>query len=59
MLEIKIIVDAVDGEAQGVKEALGMYLERWGKARVVEVRETTAKQMEMKEVVGGGSHPGQ
>lgn len=56
MLEIKIIVDAVDGEAQGVKEALGMYLERWGKARVVEVREIKAEQMEMKGVAGGGTH---
>lgn len=59
MLEIKIIVDAVDGEAQGVKEALGMFLERWGKTRVVGIREITAMQMEMKGVVGGGSHPGQ
>lgn len=58
MLEIKIIVDAVDGEAQGVKEALGMFLERWGKARVVEVREIKDMQMEMKGVVGGGNHPG-
>ena len=54
MLEIKVIVDAQTWEAQGVKEAMGMYLERWGKARVVEVRETTAKQMEMKEVMCSG-----
>lgn len=39
MLEIKVIVDAGNWEAQGVKEALGMLLERWGKSRVVEVRE--------------------
>lgn len=58
MLEIKVIVDAQAWEAQGVKEALGMFLERWGKTRVVGIREITAMQMEMKGVVGGGNHPG-
>lgn len=55
MLEIKVIVDAQAWEAQGVKEALGMFLERWGKARVVEVREIKDMQMEMKGVVGSGN----
>lgn len=45
MLTIKIQVDAPSGCAQGVKEALAMQLERWGKARVVEIVEDKEKQM--------------
>lgn len=37
MLEIVIRVDTDPGEAQGVKEALAMWLERYGDARVVSV----------------------
>lgn len=58
MLEIKVIVGTQAWETQGVKEALGMFLERWGNARVVEVREIKAQQMEIKGVAGGGSHRG-
>lgn len=47
MLEIKVIVDAQAWEAQGVKEALGMLLERWGSSRVVEVREILPEQIKM------------
>lgn len=57
MLEIKVIVDAGSWEAQGVKEALGMLLERWGKSRVVEVREIPPEQIKM-EVSGCGNYRG-
>ena len=57
MLEIKVIVDAGSWEAQGVKEALGMLLERWGKSRVVEVREIPPEQIKM-EVSGHGHYRG-
>lgn len=57
MLEIKVIVDAGNWEAQGVKEALGMLLERWGKSRVVEVREIPPEQIKM-EVSGCGHYRG-
>lgn len=45
MLTIKIQVDAPSGCAQGIKEALAMQPERWGKARVVEIVEDKEKQM--------------
>lgn len=57
MLEIKVIVDAGSWEAQGVKEALGMLLERWGNSRVVEVREIPPEQIKM-EVSGCGNYRG-
>lgn len=57
MLEIKVIVDAGSWEAQGVKEAMGMLLERWGKSRVVEVREIPPEQIKM-EVSGCGNYRG-
>lgn len=47
MLTIKIQVDAPSGCAQGIKEALAMHLERWGKARVVEIVEEKEQQMKM------------
>lgn len=57
MLEIKVIVDAQAWEAQGVKEALGMLMERWGSSRVVEVREIPPEQIKM-EVSGCGNYRG-
>ena len=54
MLEIKVIVDAQAWEAQGVKEALGMLLERWGNSRGVEVRGIPPEQIRME--VGGHGH---
>lgn len=57
MLEIKVIVDAQAWEAQGVKEALEMLLERWGSSRVVEVREILPEQIKM-EVSGHGHYLG-
>ena len=44
MLIITIQVDAPAGQAQGVKEDLAMYLERFGDARVTEIRETGPRQ---------------
>ena len=39
MLRIVIDVNTPAGYAQAVKEDLAMHLERWGDARVVDVRE--------------------
>lgn len=50
MLTIVIQVDVPPGQAIGVKEYLAMCLERYGDARVVEIRETGAEQMR----IGGG-----
>lgn len=44
MLWITVKADVPEGMAQGVKEALAMYLERFGDAEVVEVRETSPRQ---------------
>ena len=38
MLTITVKVDALPEQAQGVKEALAMYLEQFGDAQVVEVK---------------------
>lgn len=45
MLTIVIQVDALPGQAIGVKEHLAMCLERYGDTRVVEIRETGVEQM--------------
>lgn len=47
MLTVIIEVDAPLGQAIWIKEDLAMYLERFGDARVVEVREVTPEQMRM------------
>lgn len=47
MLTIVIQVDAPLGQAIGVKEELAMYLERFGDAKVLEVRETTPEQIKI------------
>lgn len=39
MLEVAIQANAPSLAAQGVKEQLAMYLERFGDAKVVEVKE--------------------
>lgn len=46
-LTITIQVDAPPGQAIGVKEALAMYLERWGDCRVVSAGETQPEQLKM------------
>ena len=45
MLTITIQVNAPQGAAQGVKEALAMWLERYGDARVASVTEDKPEQM--------------
>ena len=45
MLFITVMVDAPAGQAIGIKEDLAMYLERWGDARVIEIREEVPEQM--------------
>ena len=48
MLTITIQVNAPQGAAQGVKEALAMWLERFGDARVVSVTEDEPEQMSLR-----------
>lgn len=45
MLTIMVKVDAPPGQAIGIKEDLAMFLERFGDARVVEIREDVPRQM--------------
>ena len=47
MLTITVQVNAPAELAQGVKEDLAMYLERYGDARVVEVRAEKLEQTSM------------
>lgn len=54
MLTITVQVDAPVGMAQGVKEALGMFLERFGDARVTSVTETAPEQMKIGGEAGNG-----
>ena len=54
MLTITVRVDAPAGMAQGVKEALGMYLEQFGDARVTSVTETAPEQMKIGGTTGNG-----
>lgn len=53
MLIITIKVNAPAGQAIGIKEDLAMYLERFGDAYVVEVREEAGRQTNL---FGGGSN---
>ena len=48
MLTITIQVNAPQGAAQGLKEALAMWLERYGDARVVSVTEDKPEQMSLR-----------
>lgn len=54
MLTITVRVDAPAGMAQGVKEALGMYLERFGDAKVVSVTEAALEQLKIGGKTGNG-----
>ena len=47
MIRVVIEVDAPTGQAIGVKEALAMWLERYGDTRVVLVEEIRPRQMKM------------
>jgi hypothetical protein len=46
MIIVTIEVDAPAGQAIGIKEDLAMYLEQFGDARVVEVRDV-AEQLQL------------
>lgn len=48
MLEIRIVVNKPAGQAIGIKEDLAMYLEKFGDARVVEIKETAPEQLKLK-----------
>lgn len=48
MLTITIQVNAPPDAAQSVKEALAMWLERYGDARVVSVTEDKPEQMSLR-----------
>ena len=50
MLRIVIEVDRPTGQAIGIKEALAMYLEQFGDARVVEIKEAPHEQITLKGV---------
>lgn len=43
MLQIVINVNVPASQAQGIKETLAMYLERWGDSKVQEVKELKPK----------------
>lgn len=45
MYTITIQVNAPSGSEQGIKEVLAMYLERFGNARVVSIKEDIPQQM--------------
>lgn len=47
MLRVVVEVDAPTGQAIGVKEALAMWLERYGDARVAAVEEIVPEQMRL------------
>ena len=47
MIRVVVEVDATTGQAIGVKEALAMWLERYGDTRVVAVDEVRPQQMKM------------
>lgn len=52
MLILTIRVNAPAGQVIGIKEDLAMYLERWGDARVVDIREEKLEQLR----IGGEQH---
>lgn len=45
MYTITVQVDAPSGSEQGIKEVLAMYLERFGNARVISIKEDIPQQM--------------
>lgn len=47
MIRVVVEVDAPTGQAIGVKEALAMWLERYGDARVAAVEEVVPEQMRL------------
>ncbi len=49
MLTITIQVNAPPGQAIGVKEALAMYLERFGDTKVVSITEKLPEQLHLED----------
>ena len=49
MLYVTVKVDAPAGQAIGIKEHLGMVLEKFGDTQVVEIREVTPEQMKLED----------
>lgn len=49
-MRIVVDVDRPTGQAIGIKEALAMYLEKFGDARVVEVKEVPHEQITLEGV---------
>ena len=47
VLYITIKVDAPTGQAIGIKEDIATYLERFGDAQVVDIREEKPEQMKL------------
>ncbi|MGN1058692.1 MAG: hypothetical protein ACI4Q7_05010 [Candidatus Avelusimicrobium sp.] len=47
MLTITIRVDAAEDQAQAVKEALAMYLERYGDTRVISITAEKPEQLKI------------
>lgn len=53
-MTIVVQVDAPPGQAIGIKEDLAMYLERFGDARVVSIREVPPEQIKIMDGVKSG-----
>lgn len=47
MFKIVLQVDAPPGSEMGIKETLGMYMERFGDTRVISITEEVPEQMGM------------
>ncbi len=47
MLKIVLMVDGDTSDPQGLKEAIAMELERYGRVRVVEVKRVEPEQIRM------------
>ena len=47
MMTVTVRVDAPPGTAQGVKEALAMFLEKYGDVRMVTVQEDAPEQIKI------------
>lgn len=54
MLTVIIQVNAPSWQADGIKEDLAMYLERFGDARVIAVQTQRQPQVEQMTIRGGG-----
>ncbi len=50
MLRIVFVVDRPTGQAIGIKEALAMYLEKFGDTKCVEITEIPHEQLKLEEV---------